>query len=375
MQNDKKYWMWLGAMTGVTSKRANLLLEHYKDPINIFEASETELSQFEFMSRQSVLQLLDRTVKMSLNEVVAETFRKGIDIVTLVDEEYPEQLKRVFDPPVCLFRRGKPRRKKDYIAIVGTRRPSAYGYNTAWTLAAELAASGYSIISGLAMGIDSAAHKSAIAVGKETIAILGCGVDRVYPACNKELMEAIIKSGAAYSEFLPGTFPAQANFPRRNRIISGMSIATVVIEAGEKSGALITAGFAAEQGRDVFSVPGNITSPMSVGTNKLIRDGAVPVTCVEDIIYELNPFLHLTEDNTKRESKAAEKRRKLIELKTSELSDSEIKVINCVIDNGPSKIDDIIRHCDSKSGEINSTVVILEMKGILRLLPGMLYDF
>ncbi|MCL2163133.1 MAG: DNA-processing protein DprA [Oscillospiraceae bacterium] len=411
---DKKYWIWLGAMTGINAKKANLLLERYRDPFAVFEASGAELSQLEFMNRNAVSQLLDRNIRRNLGEVAASVFQKGIDVITIFDDEYPETLKRVFDPPIMLFRRGKARVCRDCIAIVGTRHPSAYGQTVAWRLAGELAGHGYTVVSGMAMGIDATAHKSALAAGGETVAVLGGGVDRASPVSNGKLMDEIMLRGAVYSEFLPGSFPQRANFPRRNRIISGMSIATIVVEAGEKSGALITAGFSAEQGKDVFSVPGNITSPLSVGTNALIRDGAIPVTCTEDVLFALDPFLHASVYDDRRSVPVCEE---LVTLtrekqrgahsndrhvtstpddvrspalknqgaptpknlmapaprKFSNLNVIERKIVDFLRLNGPAKTDDIISQCRFKGGEANSSIIILEMKGVLKLLPGMYY--
>jgi DNA processing protein len=289
---ELKYWFWLGAMAGLSARRAKMLADAFGNPYEVWIQGAEALGRLEFMNRQSVAQVLNAGVRGGISQAMAAVQARGIDIVPLCDSQYPEYVKAISDPPLILFRRGHigGRLRDRAVAIVGSRHPTAYGVRVARTLAGDLAARGYTIVSGMAMGIDAAAHAEALAAGGSTVAFLGCGVDRAYPASNRRLMDEIVGHGEVYSEFMPGALPMQQNFPQRNRLISGMCAGVVVVEAGERSGALITAGFAGEQGRDVFAVPGNINSPLSRGTNALIRDGAIPVTSADDILEALNPF-------------------------------------------------------------------------------------
>jgi DNA processing protein len=292
LECELKYWFWLGAMTGLSARRAKMLADAFGNPYEVWLQGADALGRLEFMNRQSVAQALNAGARGGIGQAMAAVQARGIDIVPLCDSQYPEYIKAIPDPPLILFRRGRigARRRNRAVAIVGSRHPTAYGVRVAKTLAGDLAVRGYTIVSGMAMGIDAAAHAEALAAGGSTVAFLGCGVDRAYPASNRRLMGEIARHGEIYSEFMPGALPLQQNFPQRNRLISGMCAGVVVVEAGERSGALITAGFAGEQGRDVFAVPGNINSPLSRGTNALIRDGAIPVTSADDILEALNPF-------------------------------------------------------------------------------------
>ncbi|MDR1439607.1 MAG: DNA-processing protein DprA [Clostridiales bacterium] len=290
---ELKYWFWLGALTGLSARRAKMLSDAFGNPYEVWIQSADALCRLGFMNRQSVAQVMNSGIRGDTSRAMAAIQARGIDIVPLCDSQYPEHIRAISDPPLVLFRRGcacKGRRSRA-VAIVGSRHPTAYGVHVARMLAGGLAARGLTIVSGMAMGIDAAAHAEALAVGGKTVAFLGCGVERAYPAGNRRLMDEIVRRGEAYSEFMPGTLPMQQNFPQRNRLISGMSAGVVVVEANERSGALITAGFAGEQGRDVFAVPGNINSPQSRGTNALIRDGAIAVTSADDVLEALNPFL------------------------------------------------------------------------------------
>jgi DNA processing protein len=213
-------------------------------------------------------------------------------LITFWDAEYPENLKKIYDPPVLLFIRGTlTPADKNAIALVGTRTPTAYGRGCVESFSKELVQQQITVVSGMARGIDTYAHWAAINAGGRTIAVLGSGVDVVYPPENKNLMPKMIEQGAIISEFLMGAKPDAPNFPRRNRIVSGISLGVVVIEAGKKSGALITANIALDQNREVFAIPGNINSPHSIGTNALIQEGAKLVTGAGDVIDELKPQL------------------------------------------------------------------------------------
>jgi DNA processing protein len=232
-------------------------------------------------------------------------------------------------------------------------------------IAGGLAAMGFTIVSGLAMGIDAVVHAETRRCGGKTAAFLGCGVERAYPASNRRLMDDIIENGAVYSEYPPGCEPMPHNFPQRNRLISGMSLATVVIEAGARSCSLITAGFAGEQGRDIFAVPGNVTSPQSQGSNALIRDGAALVTSAEDILFALNPFLADVEPEISAVAEAG------VDLASL---DRPSRSIACFLrDHGPHDIDAITLQCGLSAGEAATAAIMLELKGVIRREQGGLY--
>jgi DNA processing protein len=221
------------------------------------------------------------------------------------------------------------------------------------------------------MGIDAAAHDEAIAVGGRTVAFLGCGADRVHPPSNRRLMGELIKRGAVFSEYLPGTPPLPQNFPQRNRLISGSALGVVVVEAGERSGALITAGFAAEQGRDVYAVPGNITSAMSRGSNALLRDGAGVVTCVEDIVFSLGPYLSEGCESlaaSRAESAARQSRE-------GSLGIGEKAVVGFVRERGAANIDEIVEGARIGVGAACAALVVLETEGLVRRLPNDTYEY
>ena len=213
-------------------------------------------------------------------------------MVTYWDDDYPLLLKKIYDAPVLLYIKGEPlKEKEDCVAIVGTRRFTPYGKSATQTIAKDLASRNIAVVSSLARGIDTIAHKTAVQTGGRTLAVLGSGLDVIYPGENRRLAEDICQKGSLISEFPLGTQPDRGNFPRRNRIISGLSHATVVAEAGNRSGAILTALNAVDQNRDVFAVPGRINDPQSVGANRLIRNGATPVSSGAEIIREINPRL------------------------------------------------------------------------------------
>ncbi|MDN5346668.1 MAG: processing protein [Clostridia bacterium] len=290
--------------------------------------------------------------------------RKGIEVITLEAEEYPLNLKRIYDPPPVLYIKGRRDvwQAELRIAIVGTRRATPYGLKIAARLAQDLAAEGVVVVSGLARGIDTAAHEGALKGGGLTVAVLGCGLDTVYPRENKKLYSEIPAQGLLLTEFPLGTPPVAKNFPARNRIISGLAEGTVVVEAGEKSGALITADLALEQGRDVFAVPGPVTSKYSRGSHNLIKQGAKLVETAADILeeygcqYRLFPKL-LSED-------AASNRFKL--------TPEEERVLK-FIDLQPVHIDALLEAAGMDAALVNRTLIQLEIQGIIKRLPGNYY--
>lgn len=313
--------------------------------------------------------------------------KHGVELVTIEDEAYPRALRTIFDPPIVLYVKGSISPRDSFaVAVVGTRRATYYGVNQAERLAGKLAAHGFTVISGLARGIDSAAHRGALSAGGRSFAVLGNGLSKIYPAENKELAEEMVRSGAVISELPMEVEPARENFPRRNRIISGLSLGVVVVEGGHTSGALITARSALEQGREVFAVPGKIDSYLSRGPHGLIKQGAKLVEDVEDILSELGPapdelFAPGEADGKKNHEamaeghKAGEHREAANEAKPKALpepqglSPAEKKVFEALEDE-PRDIDDIMSETELAPAEVSAALLVLELKRLCKQLPG-----
>ena len=277
------------------------------------------------------------------------------------DKEYPDNLRTIFGPPEELFVNGEILPEdKNAIAIVGTRRATYYGMKESEKLAYELALRGITIVSGMARGIDSAAHKGALKAGGRTIAVLGSGHGHIYPPENKELYKEITKAGAVVSELPQNTRPLKENFPRRNRIISGLSKGIVVIEAARRSGALITADFALEQGREVFAMPGNISSSVSEGTNALIKEGAKLIENTQDILAELQHVIELREIEDSLHD---------VKNRTFSISGNE-KTVFGVLDNNPKPIDEILGITNLPTNKVADALLRLELKKLIKTLPG-----
>lgn len=298
--------------------------------------------------------------------------------VVLIDEQgYPELLSHIYDPPPLLFIKGNlPEKNILAIAVVGSRNPTPYGVKMAEELGYELAKAGVTVVSGMARGIDSAAHIGALRAGGKTIAVFGTGIDVIYPKENIKLAKDIEEKGALISEFPLGTPPDKWNFPRRNRIISGMSHGVVVVEAREKSGALITADFALEQGREVFAVPGRADMPASFGTHKLLRDGAKLVERVEDIIEE---FPHLAANHstlTREDAGGARGTKNRNESKLSlekEINNNGTQKVLSLLADGVELFDDIALQMGGALGRVERILLKLEIDGMIKRLPGNLY--
>ncbi len=285
--NHLVYWIWLSLRCGAGSELGSYLLAHFGTPKAVFEASEKELYAVEGIDRNIAETLLDRDLAY-VQKILTYCERNNVGIMTLESELYPERLRAIYAKPLVLYYRGRVPDLDDnlLIACVGTRKCSETGEENAYRLGCDLAEAGAIVVSGMAKGIDSAAQKGALDMGGHTIAVLGCGIDRCYPSENEALMARIAEKGTVITEFAPGTAPNGKNFPIRNRIISGLSRATVVVEADERSGALITAKNAERQGRDVFAYPGGAMDLLSEGTNMLIKNGATLVTSALDILVE-----------------------------------------------------------------------------------------
>jgi DNA processing protein len=285
---NKNIIIGLNLIPWIETKSIIAILEDINSLQDISRFSIKDLMRYPGIGEMTAKRISEFNFDEALEKELNEAEKTGTKIITIKDKEYPVLLQNIYSPPVVLYLRGDPAKlHTPMIAIVGTRKPSPYGLQIARKLSAELAQSGITVISGMASGTDSIAHKSAILAGGLTVAVLGCGVDVIYPPGNKDLYKEIITKGLIISELPFGSAPAKNNFPIRNRIISGLSLGTLVVEAAEKSGALITAKYAIEQGRELFAVPGSITSRQSVGPNYLIKQGAKLVQRVADILDEL----------------------------------------------------------------------------------------
>ncbi len=366
MSEHLKYWVWLNSIPNVGAVKGNLLINHFGDPKNIWDASEAELKTASFLNARTIGFLADDKYKNEALRQLKVIEELKIKVITIKDSLYPYYLKNIYDPPIILYVRGNILEEEKCIAVVGSRKATSYGLKMAETISYELARLGITVISGMARGIDTYAHKGALKAGGRTIAVLGCGPDVVYPAENKQLMADIKNTGAVISEFKPGMQPIATNFPARNRIISGMSQGVVVIEAGERSGSLITAGFALEQGREVFAVPGNINSFSSVGTNKLIKDGAKIVTDIEDILEELRVYSLKDKWTGLRREEAFDQSR------FKGLDSEERKLVEC-LKSEPLHIDILADKSGLSVKAVNAILVMLELKGIVEQAPGKIF--
>jgi DNA processing protein len=360
--DERSYWVVLSMATGIGPVRFQRLLEICGGARGAWQATDLELAAagLERRTADSLKRLRQRTNPAA---VTARLAQLQIRALTLLDAEYPLSLRQVADPPPVLFIRGRlaPADARA-IALVGTRRATSYGLAVAERLARELSAAGVTVVSGLAKGVDTAAHHAAVQAGGRTIAVLGNGLDQIYPPDNTGLARRIVDgdAGAVVSEFAPGVPPDAVNFPRRNRIISGLSAGTVIVEAGERSGALITADFALEQGREVFAVPGSIFNPMSIGTHELLKQGATPVTCAADILVSL---FEMRGEASGAPSMARD---------VPDLGPQETSVWHALGDE-PRHVDDLARSLSARPGEVSAALTMLELRGLARQVGSMLY--
>lgn len=283
---NKKYWIWFSLIKGLGSKRKQKLLESYKAPEKIYKLTKKELIAINGIGEKMVENILKSKDEDYLKKYILYMQKHNIDIININDENYPKILKEIYDPPISLYIKGnKNILNNTSVAIIGCRQASQYGIKVAKYFGYNLAKNEVNVVSGLAKGIDSYAHIGSICANGKTIAVIGNGIDTIYPKENINIANKILeKGGTIISEYPLGTKPEKMNFPARNRIISGISKSVIVVEAKEKSGTLLTVDFALEQGRDVYVVPGNINSINSIGTNELLKQGAKIITCYKDII-------------------------------------------------------------------------------------------
>lgn len=354
--SDPKYWIALTEVSDIGPVTARKLLALYKRPEAIFKASYKELCGIPGIGVKRAKGIKEYSGWEKIESDIKKLDSKGIRIVTLNDKDYPETLKNMEDAPLVLYIKGTIQKEDKYaVAIVGSRRPTPYGRFVAEKFSSELSSMGFTIVSGMARGIDGLAHTTAIKSGGRSIAVLGSGIDVPYPPENKVLMEKVAASGYVMSEFPLGTPPDRENFPKRNRLISGLSLGVLVVEATADSGSLITAGYAVEQGKEVFAIPGNINSPNSAGTNELIKKGAKLVQNVEDVIEELAPVL--------KGFMRAKERAKV------ELSDEEKRLCD-IMTPEPKHVDAISRESHLPSSKVLGILLSLELKGVVKQTEG-----
>jgi DNA processing protein len=366
---SREAYIALNMIDGIGPIRVRALLDRFHEPQGILAASKGELMQVEGVGEEVARSVASWHERLDIDAELQRIEKAGVRVVTRDDVEYPKNLREIYDPPVVLYVRGTLSERDGLaMAIVGSRRTTLYGQEMARKLAFQLARVGVTVVSGLARGIDTAAHNGALQAKGRTVAVIGCGIDIVYPAENKKLMDEIVeKGGAVVTEFPFGVKPDRQNFPMRNRIISGWSLGTVVVEANLKSGALITAGQAAEQGRQVFAVPGRADSILSRGTNKLIKDGAKLTEDVEDILGEFEYLLPKQSTVQEETSPGGGGTKPALRL-----SETEEKVM-AQLGQEETAIDDIIRASGLTTACVSATLLALEMKRLVRQLPGKQY--
>jgi DNA processing protein len=357
MNSDLPYYLAFARVRGIGSVRVRKLKAHFGLLQRAWSAGEFDLAAAG-LDAKSIGSLTQTRKTISPDGEMAQLASAGAMALTLEDATYPKLLREVSDAPPVLFVKGVLTEADAWaVGIVGTRRATVYGREVADVLARELATNGITVVSGLARGIDASAHQAAITAGGRTIAVLGCGVDVTYPPEHRKLAKQITEHGALVSDYPLGTPPDAANFPPRNRIISGLSLGVVVVEADEQSGALITTQFAAEQGRDVFAVPGNIFNRTSRGPNRLIQQGAKVVLDTQSILEELN--LNMVADRVEVEAAVPE-------------NDTE-RLILARLNYEPTHVDELVRALAKPTEEVTATLALMELKGMVRQSGGTNY--
>lgn len=402
------HWIWLATRPHMNDADRLCVLSHFGSPEDIYFADKESYAEVPDMTKQIAESLQDKDLHQA-GDILRECVDLGIHICTYNDGAYPSRLKNIADPPMVLYYVGHlpDLDGTPVIAAVGTRKASPYGLNVAKRIGGQLARCGAIVVTGMAAGIDASAASGALSAGGNVVGVLGCGVDVVYPACNRGLFADVERHGCLMSEFPPGTEPMKWNFPRRNRIMSGLSNGVLIVEAPESSGALITARQAADQGRDVFVVPGNVDVPTCVGSNALMREGAIPVRNGWDVVSE---YLSLYPDKIRKDAsfvqpagytgeeklaqKVAQKPQKpKITAEAAEnaqnnsidkqqpqpyydnrerfetLPENQRKIVQFLLD-GEQLVDDVIAQSQMPAGEVLSQLTLMEIQGIVVRKPG-----
>lgn len=353
--DNTRYYLGFNLINGIGPARLARLVQHCGSIEAAWHADKSVLYAAGIDSRTSETLLAARRT-LDLDDMMERAERQGISLLTQEDANYPALLAQAPGAPPLLYVRGELVASDEWaLAVVGTRRPTTYGKEATRRLVTDLAQAGITIVSGLALGIDTIAHTAALEAGGRTVAVLGCGVDVAYPERNQRLAAQICESGALVSDYPLGTMPMPANFPPRNRIISGMALGTLIVEAAERSGALITVEFALEQGRDVFAVPGNIFSPMSVGVNKLISNGAMLTASAQQILDSLNLSGALVQQEIAEVMPADPTEAHLLSLLSAE----------------PAHVDALGRASGLSAAHVLSVLSMMELKGSVRQVGGM----
>ena len=403
------HWIWLATRQGLHDRDKLALLQYFHDPEDIFYAEKESFAAVEGLTQEGMEALQDKDLKQA-HAILKECTGKNIHICTFHNAAYPGRLKNISDPPLVLYYKGNlpDLDSVPVIAAVGTRKATAYGMNVARRIGAQIAKCGGTVVSGMASGIDGAAIAGALSAGGTVVGVLGCGVDIVYPLSNRALFADAERYGCLISEFPPGTPPMKWNFPKRNRVMSGLSNGVLVVEAPRKSGALITAHQAAEQGRDVFVVPGNIDVESCAGSNALLRDGAIAVSGGWDVVSEYQALyperVHrydrpvepagFTADVEKPEPKVAQEAETPVKKKASDKKKEKLTIDNSdkppyidihdtfrelsgqernvaeLIGNQERLVDELIAEAGLPAGSVLSTLTMLEIKGVVKRLPG-----
>lgn len=410
------HWIWLAHRPGVNDRMKAVLLEHFCDPEDIYYADEQTLKHVPELTAEAVASLLERDLR-GAEEILERCSRKQLHVLTFRDAAYPGRLRNIPDPPVVLYYKGQLPELDAFpvIGVVGTRKASAYGMTVAKRMGYQIGKCGGIVVSGMAYGIDGMAMSGALTAGGKTVGVLGCGADIIYPASNRALFWDVERYGCILSEFAPGQPPAKWTFPKRNRIISGLSNGVLVVEAPERSGALITAGLAADQGRDVFAVPGNIDVTTCAGSNRLLREGAIMVSSGWDVVSEYQGLfpdkirqeeaparLKAYPDEVQRAALEAEKPivkvaqtpeisrgmpnlKKNLEKKSIDNAPStaysdvnadlsglteEERLIIASLRGGQRLVDDVIAETGLTTGKLLANMTMMELKGIIKRLPG-----
>lgn len=359
----RAFWLALWLVPGVGIATYRRLVERFGSPERVLRARESELRDVGGVEPRVAESVARFPWRRAVSQELRRLDRLGADVLTLEDPRYPSLLKAIPDPPPVLYVKGTlAASDRAAVAVVGSRRPGHYGLCMAERLSRELARVGVTVVSGLARGIDAKAHRAALDAGGRTLAVLGCGLDVAYPPEHAGLMEAVARSGAVVTEFPLGTPPEPRHFPRRNRLISGLSLGTVVVEAARGSGSLITAHLALEQGREVFAVPGNVTSGKSAGAHALIKQGAKLVEQAEDILEEILPQL--------AERVRMSQARETGEQTFLALSPEE-ETLRQALSHDPVHIDALIAATGLPASRVSSLLMGLELKGAVKQLPGM----
>lgn len=359
-------WFMLRAVPGVGDAILLKLVQSFGSPESVLAATQTELEEAGCRPPlvEAIRQGPDPVSIRQLEQEVTQLGCQGVTVLTYHDEQYPALLRTIPDPPPLLYLRGTLLESDRHaVAVVGTRKVSAAGRVLAEELARELALMGFTIVSGLARGVDAAAHRGALSGQGRTLAVMGCGLDRTYPAEHRQLREAVERQGAVLSELPLGSAPHSYHFPRRNRIISGLALGVIVTEATIDSGSLITARLAADQGREVFAVPGFVNAESSRGPNSLIKDGARLVECAQDVLDELLPQLDAA-FRRRREARAEADGQAWVHLGNEEM------LVYDAVTAVPQSVDDIIRRSGLTASHVAAILLALELKNCVRQMPG-----